>query len=77
MPENERAVSSLLMSVDEIKHGIALLSPSEQNEVSAYLFHLRHASDPEFQERVESRLADTDPKHWLTPEEFERRLDQG
>jgi len=64
------------MNVDEIKHGIASLSPSEQNEVSAFLFHLRHASDAEYQERVRSRISDTDSIHWLTPEEFERRLDQ-
>ena len=64
------------MSVEEIKHGIASLSLAEQNEISAYLFHLRHVSDAEYQERVSSRLADTDRSHWLTPEEFERRLDQ-
>jgi len=59
------------MNVDEIKHGIASLSPTERNEISAFLFHLRHASDPEYQGRVNSRLADTAPDHWLTPEEFE------
>ena len=64
------------MNVHDIKHGIAALSPNEQNEVSAFLFHLRHASDPEYQERVTARLSDTDRTHWLTPEEFERRLDQ-
>ena len=63
------------MSVEEIKSRLASLSPEEQSEVSAYLFHLRHASDSEYQERVESRLSDTDRTHWLTPEEFERKLD--
>lgn len=64
------------MNVDEIKHGIASLSPNEQNEISAFLFHLRHVADPEYQERVNTRLSDTDSSHWLTPEEFERQLDQ-
>ena len=64
------------MSVEQIKNSIASLSPTEQSEVSAFLFHLRHASDPEYQSRVDARLADTDPTHWLSPEEFERRLDQ-
>jgi len=63
------------MSVEQIKNSIASLSSSEQNEVSAFLFHLRHAADPDYQERVASRLSDTDPDHWLTPENFERRLD--
>ena len=64
------------MSVEQIKRGIASLSPTEQSEVSAFLFHLRHASDSEYQSRVESRLSDPDPTHWLSPEEFERRLDR-
>ena len=64
------------MSVEQIKTSIASLSPTEQSEVSAFLFHLRHVSDPEYQRRVDSRLSDTDPTHWLSPEEFERRLDQ-
>ena len=64
------------MSVEDIKRGIASLSSSEQGEVTAFLFHLRHASDSDYQERVDSRLSDRDPSHWLTPEEFERQLDQ-
>ena len=64
------------MSVEDIKHSIASLSSKEQGEVSAFLFQLRHASDPDYQERVASRLSDRDSSHWLTPEEFERRLDQ-
>ena len=64
------------MSVEEIKHSIASLSAKEQGEVSAFLFHLRHAADPDYQERVDSRLSDRDPAHWLTPKEFERQLDQ-
>jgi len=64
------------MSVEEIKRGIASLSAAERGEVTAYLFHLRHAADSEYQDRITSRLADTDPTHWLTPEEFERRLNE-
>ncbi|GDY21441.1 hypothetical protein LBMAG56_27880 [Verrucomicrobiota bacterium] len=64
------------MSVEEIKHSITALSPTEQKEVSAFLFHLRHAADAAYQERINSKLSDRDPTHWLTPEEFERQLDQ-
>ena len=70
-----RAGSLAGMSVHEIMEGLATLGPGEQAQVSAYLFHLRHAADEEYQARVEARLADRDPAHWLTPEEFERRLD--
>lgn len=64
------------MNVDDIKRGIAGLSAPEQNEVTAFLFHLRHAGDAEYQEQVAARLADRDVTHWVTPEEFERQLDQ-
>ncbi len=49
------------MSVEQIKSSLASLSPAEQSEVSAYLFHLRHISDPDYQQRVDSRLSDKDP----------------
>lgn len=64
------------MSVEDIKRGIASLTPSEQGEVTAFLFHLRHAADSDYQERVNARLSDRDPAHWLTPEEFEQQLDE-
>lgn len=57
------------MSVEDIKKSIASLAPSEQSEVSAFLFHLRHAADPDYQERVAARWSDRDRAHWLTPEE--------
>ena len=63
------------MSVEEIKQSIASLTEAEQAELTAFLFHLRHLTDQEYQERIDSRLADRDPSHWLTPEEFERELE--
>ena len=63
------------MSIEQIKNSVAALSLAEQHELSAFLFHLRHVSDPEYQSRVESRLSDTDQTHWLSPEEFEQNLD--
>lgn len=64
------------MSIDEIKSSIASLSPAQQRELTAFLFHLRHISDSEYQDRIHTRLAETEPGRWLTPEEFEKKLDQ-
>ena len=64
------------MSFEELKQRIGSLSPEEQSEVSAFLWHLRHKSDPEYLALMEARSADRDPSHWLTLEEFERRLDE-
>lgn len=64
------------MTVDEIKKGIDSLSREQQDEVSAFLFQLRHATDFEYQQMIEARLNDKDPAHWLTLEEVERRLNE-
>ncbi len=63
------------MSVEEIKKSLAELSAEEQNEVTAYLFHLRHRADFARQTHMNAVMADRNPEHWLTPDEFEKRLD--
>jgi hypothetical protein len=64
------------MSIEEIKKGLIALCEAEQSEVTAFLFHLRHSRDPDYQDVVTERLADADASHWMTPEEFEKRLNQ-
>jgi hypothetical protein len=63
------------MSVEELKKTVAALSPAEQSELTAFLFHLRHRADTAYQATLNARMRDHDPAHWLTPEEFEKRLD--
>ena len=74
-PHAPRAYDSCV-SVEEIKKGLASLSEAEQSEVTAFLFHLRHLHDTDYQNRVKETLTDKDASHWLTPEDFEKRLDQ-
>jgi len=64
------------MSVEEIKKGLIALSEAEQSEVTAFLFHLRHSHDPDYQDVVSARLSDADSSHWVTPEQFEKQLNQ-
>ncbi len=64
------------MSVEEIKRGLESLTRTQQDEVTAFLFYLRHADDAEYQQEIEARISDRDPSHWLTLEEFESRLGQ-
>jgi len=64
------------MSVEEIKKGLVSLSETEQTEVTAFLFHLRHAHDSVYQSAISDRLSDRDSSHWLTPSEFEKQLDR-
>lgn len=63
------------MSVQEIKAKLAELPRQEQDEVIAYLFHLRQSEEGDYAGSVERRLQDADPAHWLSPDEFEQRLD--
>jgi len=74
-----RRVSSvrlLSMSVQEIKNKLATLPRTEQDEVIAFLFQLRHVDDWDYQSSVSRRLQDKDRSHWLSPDEFERELDK-
>ena len=64
------------MSVAQIKREISTLTDSELNEVTAFMFHLRHRNDPDYQQTVEARTNEQDKSQWLTLEEFERRLDE-
>ena len=65
-----------MMSVQEIKDKLATLPRKEQDEVIAFLFHLRHADDADYQSSVSRRLQDRERSHWLSPDEFERELDK-
>jgi hypothetical protein len=50
-------------------------SSQEQAELISYPLHLRYAGDPGYRREVTDRLNDSDESHWLSPEKFERRLD--
>jgi hypothetical protein len=63
------------VSLDQIKREVASLSREDQDKLIAYAIQLRHASDTEYRHEVTARFNDKDKSHWLTPEEFERRLD--
>ena len=64
------------MSVQEIKEQLAALPRKDQDDVIAFLFHVRHADDKEYEAEIERRMGDKNPSHWLSPDEFERRLDE-
>jgi hypothetical protein len=63
------------MSLEQLKREVAALSNQDQAELISYALKLRYESDPAFLQEVTDRLNDSDKSHWLTPEQFERRLD--
>ena len=64
------------MSFEQLKREVALLSEPEQAELISYTLQLRYAHDANYHREVTDRLNDSDKSHWLTPDEFERRLGQ-
>jgi hypothetical protein len=64
------------VSVQEIKEQLAALPQKEQDEVAAWLFHLRHLNDTAYQKALSRRLEDKDTSHWLSPDEFESELNK-
>ncbi len=64
------------MSFEQLKREVASLNNEEQAELIAYTLQLRLANDASYRREVTERLNDADKSHWLTPEEFERRLDK-
>jgi hypothetical protein len=64
------------MSVQQIKEELASLPRKAQDEVIAFLFHLRHADDAGYEADLSRRMQDKEPSHWLAPDEFERELDK-
>lgn len=62
------------MSFEQLKQVVASLDDREQAELINYTLQLRHAHDANYRREVTERLNDSDKSHWLTPEEFDRRL---
>lgn len=62
------------MSLQEIKEKLASLPRGAQDEVIAFLFHLRHLGDADYQASISQRMQDKESSHWVSPDEFEREL---
>ncbi|MSU57895.1 MAG: hypothetical protein EXS35_06885 [Pedosphaera sp.] len=62
------------MSIEQLKQEVASLDDRAQAELISYTLQLRYAHDADYGREVADRLNDADKSHWLTPEEFERRL---
>jgi hypothetical protein len=65
------------MSFEQLKREVALLSQQEQAQLISYTLQLRYAQDPNYRREVTDRLNDAESSHWLTPDEFEKRMGEG
>ncbi|HEY3760309.1 MAG TPA: hypothetical protein VGN23_00980 [Verrucomicrobiae bacterium] len=62
------------MSLEQLKQEVTALTDGEQAELIRYTLRLRYSHDAEYRGEVTDRLNDGDRSHWLSPDEFERRL---
>ena len=65
----------MAMSFEQLKREVALLDDREKAQLISYTLQLRYSQDSDYRREVRDRLNDSDKTHWLTPAEFERRLD--
>ena len=62
------------MSMAELMREIAGLSSKRQNELAAFLLHLRLRHDPAWRSEMTRRIDDRDPKNWVRLEDLEKSL---
>jgi hypothetical protein len=62
------------MTVEELKKEIKSLSFEDQGHLAAFIVHCRNQQDPDSRKELQAILNDKDRSHWLTPDEFEARL---
>jgi hypothetical protein len=62
------------MSLAEIKAEVDRMTPKEQDELRLYLRSKIRPMDAETRRRLTEKIDDNDPSHWLTLEEFGKRV---
>ncbi len=65
MAEPNARVYQLLMSLAELKHEVAALSPAEQAELVAYINDQLQADDPAYRRELGRLLDDQDRRNWV------------
>ncbi len=65
------------MNVEELKREAAALDHEKQGELAAFLISLRNWRDPAFRAAMRERMNEKNPTRWLTPDQFEQRLEAG
>ena len=62
------------MSMAELMREVAALPKKRQNEMAAFLLHLRLQQDPAWRAEMTRRIDERNPKHWVRLEDMEKSL---
>jgi len=61
------------MTVDEIKEEVSNLPETQQDQLVAYVVHLRHMRDASTRQELNRRMGDRDPAHWISVDQLKER----
>lgn len=54
------------VSLEDVRSTIARMSPEDQDQLAAYLVHLRHRRDPRIVAEMRAKIDDRKREHWLS-----------
>lgn len=58
----------------ELMRAVAGLPAEQQNELAAFLLHLRLQHDPAWRAEMARRIDNTDAAHWTTLEDWKKQV---
>ena len=61
------------MSLADIKSELAVMPREQQDELAAYLVHLRHQRDAAVRREITADNDDRNPQHWISPAELREK----
>ena len=62
------------MSMAELMRAVASLPAEQQQELAAFLVHLRLQKDPEWRAEMARRIDDKDSAHWVSLDDWKKEL---
>ena len=72
MAEHYTGVYQLFMSLAELKHEVAALSPVEQAELVVYINDQLRPDDPAYRRELTRLLDDQDRRNWMRWDDLKR-----
>jgi hypothetical protein len=61
------------MSLEKVKSEVAQFSAAQQDQLAAYLVHLRHQRDARVRKELSSKINDKNPDNWVSLGELKER----
>ncbi|MEI9895468.1 MAG: hypothetical protein WDN28_16655 [Chthoniobacter sp.] len=62
------------MSIEQLKAEATALSDQERKDLIGYLLALGRKRTPEYWDRLEARMEDREPSHWVAEDDLDRAL---